>query len=135
MKTETQNQNGTTMINNIMKQIKTLDFSKYAQYFSKENFDKFIGSFGAKLKFLRPVLALYFAAIDPKTPVWAKALIIGVLGYVVLPTDLIPDLLPFGGWADDAIAVTIMIGQSADIITEEHWSKADEAILKMSKRF
>ncbi len=123
------------MLNNIMKQISSLDFSKYAQFFSKENFDKFIGSFGSKIKFLRPLFALYFAAMDPKTPVWAKALIFGVLGYVVLPLDLIPDMVPIAGLSDDAIAVTIMIGQAANIITEEHFQKADETILKMSKRF
>lgn len=135
MEKETTNKTGTTMLNNIMKQISSLDFSKYAQFFSKENFDKFIGSFGSKIKFLRPLFALYFAAMDPKTPVWAKALIFGVLGYVVLPLDLIPDMVPIAGLSDDAIAVTIMIGQAANIITEEHFQKADETILKMSKRF
>jgi len=123
------------MLNNIMNQISSLDFSKYAQYFSKENFDKFIGSFGAKVKFLRPLFALYFAAMDPQTSKWAKALIIGVIGYVILPLDLIPDMIPIAGLSDDAIAVTIMIGQAANIITEEHFQKADEAIIKMSKRF
>ena len=122
------------MLNNIMKQSSSLDFSKYSKYFSKDNFDKFIGSFGSKLRFLRPLFALYFAAMDPKTPVWAKALIIGVIGYVILPVDLIPDMIPVAGFADDAIAVTFMIGQAAGIITPEHFQKADEAISRMTKR-
>lgn len=122
------------MLNNIMKQISSLDFSKYSQYFSKKNFDKFIGLFGSKLRFLRPLFALYFAAMDPNTPAWAKALIIGVIGYVILPVDLIPDMIPVAGFADDAIAVTFMIGQAANIITQEHFQKADEAISRMTKR-
>ncbi|MBK6681697.1 MAG: DUF1232 domain-containing protein [Ignavibacteriales bacterium] len=135
MKKQTQNQTGTPMLNNIMKQIKTLDFSKYAQYFSKENFDKFIGSFGSKVKFLRPLFALYFAAMDPQTPKWAKALIIGVIGYVILPIDLIPDMVPIAGLSDDLIAVTFMIGQASIDHNGRTLQKADEAILKMSKRF
>ena len=39
-------------------------------------------------------VALFFCLRDPDTPVWAKAVILGALGYFVLPVDAIPDFLP-----------------------------------------
>lgn len=122
------------MLNNMIKQIKSIDLSKFSQYFTHEKFSQFIGSMGGKLRFLRPLLALYFCLLDPTTPKWAKALIAGVLGYVIFPFDLIPDMTPIAGYADDAIAVTLMIGQAANIITQEHFRKADEAISRLSLR-
>ena len=39
-------------------------------------------------------------------PAQQKALIIGALAYLILPLDVIPDVLPFAGLIDDAFAVT-----------------------------
>ncbi|KAA0265906.1 MAG: DUF1232 domain-containing protein [Chlorobiota bacterium] len=117
---------------NIGQIIKSLDFTKYSEYFTKEKFEEFIRSFGPKLKFIRPLLQLYFCFIDPKTPFWYKALAAGVIGYVILPFDLVPDLLPVAGFADDALAVAFMIGQGGALITEEHSRKADEVLRRLS---
>lgn len=39
-------------------------------------------------------------------PAPQKALIIGALAYLILPLDVIPDVLPFAGLIDDAFAIT-----------------------------
>ncbi len=39
-------------------------------------------------------------------PAQQKALIIGALAYLILPLDVIPDVLPFAGLIDDAFAIT-----------------------------
>ena len=42
------------------------------------------------------------SALDnPETPAPLKALIVGAIGYIVLPIDLIPDMVPLVGYADD----------------------------------
>ena len=53
---------------------------------------------------------------NPAMPVHLKALVFGAIGYIVLPLDLIPDLLPGVGYADDlasvAGVVTAVVGYS-----------------------
>jgi uncharacterized membrane protein YkvA (DUF1232 family) len=46
-------------------------------------------------------LLLFYAFKRKETPTWAKNIIIGVLGYLIAPIDLIPDLTPFIGYTDD----------------------------------
>ncbi len=48
------------------------------------------------------ILGSLLSALDnPATPTAARAMIIGAIGYIVLPVDLIPDALPVVGWTDD----------------------------------
>ena len=42
---------------------------------------------------------------DPRVPIWPKALLVGALAYVVLPFDLIPDVIPVLGELDDVVVV------------------------------
>src|ERR671912_461716 len=55
------------------------------------------------------VIALYFAARDPRVPWYAKALALCVAGYALSPIDLIPDFVPFLGYLDDMVIVPLGI--------------------------
>jgi uncharacterized membrane protein YkvA (DUF1232 family) len=44
---------------------------------------------------------------DSRVPLWPKALLVGALGYVVLPFDFIPDFLPIIGEVDDLVIVVL----------------------------
>ena len=46
-------------------------------------------------------LAMLRLLFDKRPSIWAKLLVVGVIGYVVWPIDLIPDAVPFFGWLDD----------------------------------
>lgn len=51
-------------------------------------------------------LGKLLSALDnPVTPTHLKALIIGAIGYIVLPLDLIPDITPGIGYVDDLASV------------------------------
>lgn len=51
-------------------------------------------------------LGKLLSALDnPATPTHLKALIVGAIGYIVLPVDLIPDITPGIGYADDLASV------------------------------
>ena len=57
----------------------------------------------------RDVVALYFAARDPRTPKFAKVIAILVVGYALSPIDLIPDFIPLLGVIDDIVLVPLGI--------------------------
>lgn len=51
------------------------------------------------------LLALSYAARDPRTPWYARALALLVLAYALSPIDLIPDFIPVLGQLDDLLLV------------------------------
>jgi uncharacterized membrane protein YkvA (DUF1232 family) len=53
------------------------------------------------------VLAVYFAARDPRTPKLAKLLAMAVAAYALSPIDLIPDFIPVLGYLDDLLIVPL----------------------------
>lgn len=53
-------------------------------------------------------LLLKYALFSSKTPVAYKGIIIGALGYFISPLDLVPDLIPVLGYADDLAALTLV---------------------------
>ena len=55
----------------------------------------------------RDVVAVYFAARDPRTPTVARVLAIAVAAYALSPIDLIPDFVPIIGYLDDLIIVPL----------------------------
>ena len=66
--------------------------------------------------------------IDSDTPGWAKTIIVGALGYFVLPTDAIPDLVPVAGYTDDLGTIGTALAIVAAHIKQEHKDKAKEKI-------
>ena len=59
---------------------------------------------GAKVVYC--ALLLYYILQSPGVSARDKALIVGALGYFILPVDLVPDLLPLVGYTDDLAALT-----------------------------
>jgi uncharacterized membrane protein YkvA (DUF1232 family) len=62
------------------------------------------------------VIALYLAARHPRTPWYAKALLVAVVAYAVSPIDLIPDFIPVLGFVDDIILLPIAIALAVKMI-------------------
>jgi uncharacterized membrane protein YkvA (DUF1232 family) len=58
------------------------------------------------------LLRLYWRLFrDQRVSVWPKAMLVAAALYVVLPFDLIPDVIPFVGELDDLVV----------LITAAHW--------------
>lgn len=57
----------------------------------------------------RDVVALWFAARDPRVPKVAKAVAAAVAAYALSPIDLIPDFIPVLGYLDDVLLVPLGI--------------------------
>jgi uncharacterized membrane protein YkvA (DUF1232 family) len=80
-----------------------LKCTKYAVFFSESKFWNTVQSYAKKIgvQSVYSSLLLFYAFKRKETPTWAKNIIIGVLGYLIAPIDLIPDLTPFIGYTDD----------------------------------
>lgn len=63
-------------------------------------------------------LLLYFTAQNPAVPKSAKLTILGALGYLILPVDVIPDFIPVIGLADDASIIAYALYQVLSHIDE-----------------
>jgi len=77
---------------------------------------------------LEPALKMYYAALDVDTPAWAKATIMGSLGYFISPVDAIPDLVPVVGYSDDLGVLAAALGATAANIKDVHVAKARETL-------
>ena len=82
--------------------------------------------------------ALYFAARDPRTPWYAKAMIAAVVAYALSPIDLIPDFIPLLGYLDDLLLLPIGIYFALKLVPAEVLSdarrRAAETVGNLPKR-
>jgi len=53
--------------------------------------------------------ALYLAYKREDVPVFAKILIVIIIGYALSPIDLIPDFIPVLGYLDDLVILPVLI--------------------------
>ena len=86
------------------------DFMSYANKFSANDFVEKISRIakraGAKLVYA--AFILYYTLQSDKVSKTDKAIIIGALGYMISPLDVIPDAIPIVGLSDD-LAVLIYV--------------------------
>jgi len=65
------------------------------------------------------LLALWFAYRHPKTPWYAKVLVMLIGGYAFSPIDLIPDFIPLIGYLDDLIILPLGIYIAVRLIPKD----------------
>jgi uncharacterized membrane protein YkvA (DUF1232 family) len=94
---------------------------KFAQYFSESDFWQKVKEVGRKIgiKMSYAALLLFYTLRSSEVPGKIKAIIIGALGYFILPADFMPDFMPFLGFADDLFALMLAITQSAAYMTPD----------------
>lgn len=73
-------------------------------------------------------LVLYYALYSPYITRKDRRIIIGALGYFILPLDLIPDFLPGAGLTDDIAALVLAAYKVARGITPEVKDRAREKV-------
>jgi uncharacterized membrane protein YkvA (DUF1232 family) len=107
--------------------------SDYNSYFSEEGFRKKVKVHykSAGFKLLESVISLYFSFRDSDTPKWAKSVILGALGYFILPIDIIPDFIPIAGFTDDVATIAAAFATVALYVKNEHISKAKKTVIKI----
>ncbi|MCQ2255987.1 MAG: DUF1232 domain-containing protein [Bacteroidaceae bacterium] len=93
----------------------------FAKYFSEsklvEKLQKTAKAAGATV--LYPAMMLWKLFQSDSVPAGKKTLIVGALGYFILPIDLIPDALLGTGYADDAAALMACLKAVLENITTD----------------
>lgn len=107
------------------KKVSQEDLEKYAKHFDTNTAYRLLKKLrkstrnktwviAAPAKGIVNALGHLLSALDnPATPIHLKTLIYGAIGYIILPVDLIPDMLPVIGWTDDLASVVGVVALTA----------------------
>ena len=103
------------------------DFMNHSTCFSPNEFLEKIARVAkrAGAKFVYASLILYYTLQSPNVSKRDKALIIGALGYMISPLDVLPDAYPIVGLSDD-MAVLIFV-------LHKVWNNVDPDIQQKAK--
>ena len=103
------------------------DIMSYANKFSQSEFVEKISRIakraGAKLVYA--ALILYYTLQSDHVSKTDKAIIIGALGYMISPLDVIPDAIPIAGLTDDFAVLMYVL--------KKVWTDIDPAIVEQAK--
>ena len=108
------------------------DFMSYANKFSQADFVEKIARIakraGAKLVYA--ALILYYTLQSDKISTTNKAMIIGALGYMISPLDVVPDAIPIAGLTDDLAVLLFVLKKVWTDIDPEIQEKAKSRLSK-----
>ena len=104
------------------------DFMSYANKFSQSDFVEKITRIAKRAgsKLVYASLILYYTLQSDKVSKTNKAMIIGALGYLISPLDVVPDAIPIAGLADD-LGVLIFV-------LKKVWTDVDPDIQVKAKK-
>ena len=93
----------------------------YEKHFSESELWNKIAKIGKSIgaAIIYPVLLLFNLLKSPDTDLKDKTMIIGALGYFILPLDLIPDAIAGAGYTDDIAAISAIIRTLACCVSQE----------------
>ena len=105
-------------------------FEKYGKQFSENKFWQKMRRHARDIgiKVVYAALLLFYAYRRKETPVWARSIILGVLGYLLAPFDAIPDLSPIIGYTDDLGVLSFGLVTIASFINKDVKSQAREKL-------
>lgn len=111
-----------------IEKLQAKDLVKYEHKYSEAGLFSTIKKYAKKIggEVIYKALQLFYVLQKRDTPLKAKATIIGALGYLISPIDIIPDFIPVLGFTDDAAAVAVALAVVSAYIDDEVNAKAKE---------
>lgn len=102
----------------------------YQKYFSESDFWKKLSKVAINLgrETVYYALVLYYVLMSPNVSLGNKAIIMGALGYLILPIDLIPDAVPLLGLTDDAGAIKLAYDTVKVSVTPQIKQQAEQRL-------
>lgn len=105
--------------------VENFKYNKQNEELVKKSFWSKTKKFAGKIPFTKDAVAMYYCAVDAKTPLWAKGIAFGALAYFISPIDAIPDALIGLGFTDDAAIIAAGVRAIAGQVTDEHRQKSE----------
>ena len=117
-----------------MNKIELPDFMKYKDKFTASEFVEKISRVAKRAgsKFVYAALILYYTLESDKVSIKDKAIIIGALGYLISPLDVMPNAIPIAGLSDDLAVLIYVLRKVWGEVSEDVKTKAHA---KLSKWF
>ena len=108
------------------------DFMSYANKFTQSDFVEKISRIAKRAgsKLVYAALILYYTLQSDKISVKDKAIIIGALGYLISPLDVIPDAIPTAGLGDDMAVLLFVLNKIWGNVSDDVKDKAKERLNK-----
>ena len=108
------------------------DFMNYSNKFTQKDFVEKISRIAKRAgsKLVYAALILYYTLQSDKVSKADKAIIIGALGYMISPLDVIPDAIPIAGLTDDLAVLLSVLKKVWTGIDPEIIAKARERLSK-----
>jgi len=102
--------------------------NEYAEAYSEASYWQKLKGFASKAgrEVVERSLQLYYAAQGEDTPLWAKTVIYGALGYFISIIDAVPDITPIVGYTDDLGVLVAALAAVAVNVTPEVKEQAKE---------
>ena len=102
------------------------DFIKYKDKFTQNGFVEKISRIAkrAGVKLVYAALILYYTLESDRVSIKDKAIIIGALGYLISPLDVIPDAIPIAGLGDDLAVLIYVLRKVWDEVSDDVKAKA-----------
>lgn len=83
-----------------------------------------------KFNRLRTSIPAFFKALKNKnTPIPAKIAVAVAIAYAVLPADVVVDAIPFLGWFDDALVMTVLFAIANKMIPDYVMEKEKNKVI------
>ncbi|MCB5202505.1 DUF1232 domain-containing protein [Neorhizobium sp. T786] len=80
------------------------------------------------IPFSRDLVAAYYCAIDPKTPLRVRGVLLAALAYFIMPFDFLPDVLAVVGFTDDVAVIATALRMIQGHIADRHYEAADRSL-------
>ena len=104
------------------------DDTDHAEGEVREKFWRTARRAARQVPFMDEVVAAYYCALDKRTPLRAKGILLAALGYFILPVDTIPDIVLGLGFTDDVAVLTAALAAVRAHMTPAHRRAAREAL-------
>lgn len=95
----------------------------------REGFWRKLRRLAGRVPFATDLVAAYYCALDPATPLRARAILLGAVAYFVMPVDVVPDAIAVLGFTDDAAVIAAAITVAGAHIQPKHRDEARRALL------
>ena len=106
------------------------DFMSYSDKFSAKGFVEKISRIAKRAgsKLVYAALVLFYTLQSKEVSYKDKAMIIGALGYLISPLDVLPDAIPIVGLSDDLSVLIFVINKIWGDVPEDVKGKAKEKL-------